>query len=54
MVMKKIILLAVGFGCMIGGIALVLFWWPYVVALFKGGVGMALAFAGLLILASVK
>lgn len=40
----------IGWALVVGGISLILLWWPEVVLLFKAVIGMILAFAGLLIL----
>ena len=47
---KKFVLFVVGFFVLILGITLVLIWWPSVVVLFKGAIGIILALAGLLML----
>lgn len=44
----------IGTVLLIGGITLVLIWWPDVVSLFRGFVGMALALAGLVVLYMIK
>jgi len=51
---KRFFLLAGGGACLVLGVSLVFVWWPDVVALFKGGLGMGLALAGLIILATAK
>jgi len=48
--MKKTLLLIFGSLALIGGVALVLFWWKAVALLFKGVVGMILAVVGLVML----
>jgi len=52
--MKKLILAFLGSFILILGVTLVLAWWPDVVSLFRGCLGMALALAGLLILYSLN
>lgn len=52
--MKKGILFVVGMFLVIAGVTLVLVWWQDVVTLFRGGTGMVLAVAGLLVLYSLK
>ena len=47
---KKFLLFVVGFFILILGVTLVLAWWPFVVALFRGGIGVMLALAGLMML----
>lgn len=49
----KLILYLVGSVMLVLGIALVLRWWADVVVLFRAGIGMVLALAGLLILYSL-
>ncbi len=51
---KKIVQFLIGFLCLIIGITLILAWWPEVVALFKGFIGMVLALIGLIVLYLVK
>lgn len=51
---KHIIIVIAGVCALILGIALILLWWPQVVNLFKGGIGMILALAGLVILYLAK
>jgi hypothetical protein len=51
---KKILTLIVGFVILIIGITLILAWWPSVMILVKGGIGMALALAGLFTLYTIK
>lgn len=51
---KKIMTLIVGFVLLTVGIALILAWWPNVMILVKGGLGMVLALAGLFALYAVK
>lgn len=50
---KKCVLFMLGSFILVLGIALVLRWWPDVAILFRAGIGMALALAGLLILYSL-
>jgi hypothetical protein len=52
--MKKTILYILGSFLLVLGIAFVLAWWPDVVVLFRGGIGMAMALGGLLILYSLN
>ncbi len=52
--MKKTILYILGSFLLVLGITFVLAWWPDVVVLFRGGIGMALALGGLLILYSLN
>lgn len=52
--MKSFILFFIGTVVLIAGIALVLLWWPQVVVVFKGAIGIFLALVGLVILALVK
>ena len=47
---KKIFLFAAGALLLIVGIVMVLVWWKDVVSLFRGGVGMVVALAGMLVL----
>lgn len=49
---KKAGVLLAGFFLITAGASLVLVWWSDVVSLFRAGVGMTLALAGLLILYS--
>jgi hypothetical protein len=51
---KTFIRFLVGVVVLLGGVTLILAWWPDVVSLFRGFLGIALALAGLLILYSVK
>lgn len=48
------VLVVLGAGMLVAGITLVLVWWPYVLALFKGVIGMVLAVAGLVALYLLK
>ena len=48
--MKKIIFTIAGLVSLVLGIALVLAWWPDVVSLFKGMIGIVLALAGMILL----
>ena len=50
----KLILYLAGSVILVLGIALILRWWVDVVVLFRAGIGMALALAGLLILYSLN
>ncbi len=52
--MKDIIMFISGSAVLVTGIALVLIWWPYVVDLSKGLIGMLLAVVGLIILFFIK
>jgi len=47
---KRTVRILVGIVALVGGVTLVLLWWPQVVDLFKGFLGMALALTGMLIL----
>ena len=51
---KKGVLFALGSVMLVLGIALVLRFWADVVVLFRAGIGMALALAGLLVLYSLN
>ena len=51
---KKITTLVAGSGLLVVGITLILSEWSYVVVIFKGAIGMALALAGLLVLMLIK
>ena len=51
---QKLILYLAGSVILVLGIALILRWWVDVVVLFRAGIGMALALAGLLILYSLN
>ena len=51
---SKPALLAVGGLVLVVGLALILVWWQDVVSLFKGGFGIAVTLAGLLLLYMVK
>ena len=51
---NKSVRLVVGFVTLVLGVTLILAWWPDVVSLFKGLLGMVLALAGLIILYMVK
>ena len=51
---KPVIMFIIGFSLLVVGIALILLWWPAVVVLFRGAVGIILALAGLLTLYAVK
>ena len=52
--MKKLGSLVVGSGLLLAGITLVLTQWNFVVAFFKGMMGIILAIAGLLVLMLIK
>lgn len=53
--MFKRLLLGIGGAlCLVAGLALVLSWWSWVVVLFKGLVGMALALLGMILLFLAK
>ena len=47
---KKSVLLVGGVVSLVLGIALILAWWPHVVSLFKGVIGIVLALAGMILL----
>lgn len=51
---NKLFLSVLGGFVLTSGMTFVLLWWPDVVSLFRGVIGMALALAGLLILYLVK
>lgn len=51
---KGLIYFTLGAFILISGIALILLWWPQVINLFKGIVGMILALVGLIILYVAK
>jgi len=51
---KQIFIAITGVCALILGIALILLWWPQVVDLFKGVIGMILALVGLVILYMVR
>ena len=51
---QKLILYLAGSVILVLGIALILRWWVDVVVLFRAGIGMALALAGLLVLYSLN
>lgn len=53
-VSKKAVLFLAGSAVLISGVTLILSWWPEVVLLFKGAVGMVLALAGLVMLALIR
>jgi uncharacterized membrane protein len=48
--MKKILFTIAGLVSLVLGIALILAWWPDVVSLFKGTIGVVLALAGMILL----
>ena len=50
---KKFLNLLIGSFVLILGITLILAWWPDVIALIRGGLGIVLALAGLLVLYSL-
>ena len=52
--MKKLTLFTVGIVILVVGVALILAWWPQVVGLFKGALGIVLALAGLVVLFIAK
>ncbi len=54
MKLNNLFLFLVGAALLVSGISLVLSWWPEVVLLFKGVIGMALALAGLLALYLIR
>lgn len=47
---KKFLLFVIGFFILILGVTLILAWWPSVVTLFRGSIGVILALAGLMML----
>lgn len=51
---EKTRLMIVGSILLLAGITLVLMWWPDVLALFRGFLGMALAVGGLVVLYMIK
>lgn len=51
---RPIFLGAAGSVLLVGGISLVIVWWPQVVNVFKGFIGVALALGGMLMLYMVK
>jgi len=51
---KKNIMFICGIGVLVIGICMILAWWPSVVALFKGFLGIAVAVAGLLMMYAKK
>lgn len=51
---KQILIVITGVSALISGIVLILLWWPQVINLFKGVIGMILALAGLVILYIVR
>jgi len=51
---KKAGFLIGGSVLLVTGLVLILAWWPRVVDLFKGGIGMVLALTGLVVLALVR
>ena len=53
-ILKKLGSLVVGSGLLLAGITLVLTQWNFVVAFFKGMMGIILAIAGLLVLMLIK
>lgn len=52
--MKKIVIFMSGMVIFIAGVTLILFWWADVMRLFRGGIGVVLALAGLVTLVMVK
>ncbi len=52
--MKRLIFALIGSFILVLGVTLVLAWWTDVVVLFRGGIGMVLALAGMLILYSLN
>jgi len=52
--LKNIGLFIVGAVILIVGISLILLWWPQVVIIFKGIIGIVLALVGLIALALIK
>ena len=51
---SNLISLIAGIFILVLGVALILIWWPRVVDVFKGGIGIILALAGLLVLYTVQ
>lgn len=51
---KKSLYAIAGIPLLIVGITLILVWWVDVVSIFRGGIGLALALAGLLVLYSAN
>lgn len=51
---NKPVFLTIGFVTLVTGLVLIMSFWPHVVALFQGAVGVVLALAGLMILYTVK
>ena len=51
---KKSVLLVGGVVSLVLGIALILAWWPDVVGLFKGVIGIFLALAGMVLLYMIR
>ena len=51
---KKFLMAAIGGFAAILGVTLILAWWPDVVSLFRGGVGIILAVGGLLAIYSLN
>ena len=43
-----------GVAVLVIGLALILVWWPSVISIVKGGVGIALALIGMLLIHSAK
>ncbi len=48
------VLVVLGVGMLVAGIVMVLTWWPDVIRLFRGFIGMAMAVAGLVVLYLIK
>jgi hypothetical protein len=51
---KKFIRFLIGVFVLLAGVTMILAWWPDVVSLFRGFLGIVLAIAGLLVLYSVS
>ena len=52
--LAKTTLLLIGFMILIAGLTLILAWWPDVVRIFRGALGIVLALIGMFILYAVK
>ena len=51
---NKTVLGLIGLACLVGGVTLILVWWPNLVIIFKGGIGFVLALVGLFMLYNIK
>jgi len=52
--LKNFVLFLIGAIILVTGISLILLWWPQVVIVFQGAIGIILALVGLIALALIK